>query len=409
MDQDRRLQALIYEKKLNMSRQLALINGQTLRLLRESKRVSHEYLEKKCGPSASLIQLWEEDLGEDYPTMRQAEKLAETLQVPLAGLYLEPNNLPVRALPNSTNMRRFENGRFPDDSSLNLAIDWLLSLREEIIEIRDELSIPNIRTSFPALDKDPQTAAYQLRNYFGFTFEEQRKSKSRRQLFLLLRKLIESKGVLLAQYNGVELETARGISVYFDIIPIIGVNITDHAPAMSFTAIHELVHLTQRASTVCNQMGTNTISKEEVFCNAVAGEFLVPRADLIRILKDDDPLSLEVTEKIASMFSVSRDVISRRFYDLGFIDKRQYESMLEFYDSEAKAKREEERLKRETGIESSFFGLSAEKKVADKFGSVYCESILRGIENGLYSEYDAGKKLNINEGKLRDVFREALK
>lgn len=83
--------------------------------------------------------------------------------------------------------------------------------------------------------------------------------------------------------------------------------------------------------------------------------------------------------------------------------------MLEFYDSEAKAKREEERLKRETGIESSFFGLSAEKKVADKFGSVYCESILRGIENGLYSEYDAGKKLNINEGKLRDVFREALK
>lgn len=392
-----------------MSRLLALINGQTLRLLRESKRVSHDYLEKKCGPKASLIQLWEEDLGEDYPTMRQAERLAETLQVPLAGLYLEPNNLPLRALPNSTNMRRFENGELPDDSSLNLAIDWLLSLREEIIEIRGELSIPNVRPVFPVLDKNAQTAAHQLRYYLGFSFKEQRRCKSRRQLFLLLRKLIEAKGILLVQYNGVELETARGISVHFDILPIIGVNITDHAPAMSFTAIHELVHLTQRASTICNQMGVNTISAEEVFCNAVAGEFLVPRADLIRELKDDDPLSLDVTEKLAELFSVSRDVISRRLYDLSFIDKGQYESIIEFYDDEARAKREEEKLKREVGIEPNFFGLSVEKKVADKFGSVYCESVLRGVEGGLYSEYDAGKRLNVNEGKLRDVFREALK
>lgn len=228
-------------------------------------------------------------------------------------------------------------------------------------------------------------------------------------MFLLLRKLIESKGVLLAQYHGVELETARGVSVYFDILPVIGVNITDHAPAMSFTAIHELVHLTQRASTVCNQMGVNTISKEEIFCNAVAGEFLVPRADLIRELKNDDPLSLEATEKLADMFSVSRDVISRRFFDLGFISKRQYESIIEFYGNEIKAKREEERLKREAGIEPGFFGISIEKKVADKFGSVYCESILRGVESGLYTEYDAGKKLDVSEGKLREVFREALK
>lgn len=392
-----------------MSRQLALINGRTLRLLRESKRVTHEYLEKRCGPSASLIQLWEEDLGEDYPTMRQAERIAETLQMPLAGLYLEPNNIPIRILPNSTNMRRFENGQLPDDSALNLAIDWLLSLREEIIEIRDELSLTNIQPAFPTLDNNAEIAAYQLRDYLGFTFENQRKSRSRRQLFLLLRKLIEAKGVLLAQYHGVELETARGVSVYFDILPIIGVNVVDHAPAMSFTAIHELVHITQRASTVCNQMGVNTLSKEEVFCNAVAGEFLVPRADLMRELKDGDPLSLEVTEKLAEIFSVSRDVISRRFYDFDLIDKWQYESIIEYYDNEAKAKREEERLKREAGIEAGFFGLSAEKKAADKFGAVYCEAVLRGIENGLYTEYDAGKRLNVNEGRLRDLFREALK
>lgn len=392
-----------------MGRQLALINGRTLRLIRESKRVTHEYLEKKCGPRASSIQLWEEDLGEDYPTMRQAERMAETLQVPLAGLYLEPNNLPVRVLPHSTNMRRFENEEKPDDSSLNLAIDWLLSLREEVIEIRDELSISSIPAAFPTLDRNPQTAAYQLREYLGFTFEEQRKSKSRRQLFLLLRKLIEAKGVLLAQYNGVELETARGISVYFDVLPIIGVNITDHAPAMSFTAIHEIVHLTQRASTVCNQMSINTHSNEEVFCNAIAGEFLVPRAELMCELKEDNPLSLEVIEKLAKLFSVSRDVISRRFYDLSLINKAQYESMIDVYDAEAKAKREEDRLKREAGIETNVFGLSIEKKVSDKFGSVYCEAVLRGIENGLYTEYDAGRRLSVNEGKLNDVFREVLK
>lgn len=89
----------------------------------------------------------------------------------------------------------------------------------------------------------------------------------------------------------------------------------DRPPAKSFTLIHELVHLLKRESSLCNDMThMATIAGEEVFCNVVAGELLVPTKVLKIILRDKqftESYSVSDIQKIANRFSVSREVIIR--------------------------------------------------------------------------------------------------
>lgn len=158
----------------------------------------------------------------------------------------------------------------------------------------------------------------------------------------------------------------------------------------------------------CNQMSSSDIDAEEAFCNAVAGEFLVPAALLERVVDGNDNLLDEkLIAKLAKRFSVSRDVIARRLYDMGHIEKSEYEQKLSIYDEEARVEREHQKAQRAAGIES-FAMQPAYRLAADKHGSTFCETVLRAVEHGIYSEHDASKRLGISIDKLGLVFKEAM-
>lgn len=388
--------------------QLAFINGETLRKIRCGKGVSVSYLSKKSRIPESKIDLWESCCNYDFPTIKQGEKIADILQIPFAGLYLIPGNVPENALPVITNMRRFAFPREDDDSSLNLAVDWLTSLREETLEIDQELGRDAPCADIPILSGNPTIAASQLREWLSFEENQQKSCSSSRKLYLYIGKKLEERRVLLAQYDNVDLNIARGVSIYFDTFPIIGVNSTDHWPAKSFSAIHELCHLSKRASAVCNQMSADNSDAEEIYCNAVAGEFLVPAASLERMAEDmQDLLDEKSIARLAKYFSVSRDVIARRLYNMGHITKEEYENKLTFYDEEARVDRERQKAQRAAGIES-FAMQPAHRLAADKYGSTFCETILRAVEYGIYSEHDASKRLGVSIDRLGLVFKEAM-
>ena len=389
-------------------KQLAFINGSTLCKIRRGKGVSVEFLSRKSQIPETKITLWESCCENDFPTIKQGEKLADILQVPFAGLYLTPNNVPEKALPTITNMRRFSAPHDEDDSSLNLAIDWLAALREEAIDIDQELGRDIPEVDIPALSSNPSVAACQLREWLSFDESQREDCSSSRKLYLLIEKKLEERCVFLAQYENVELELARGVSIYFDTFPIIGVNSVDHWPAKSFSAIHELCHLSKRASAICNQMSPDNFDAEEVYCNAVAGEFLVPAASLERVVEGrDNLLDEKFIAKLVKRFSVSRDVIARRLYNMGHITKNEYEQKLSIYDEEARAEREHQKAQRAAGIES-FAMQPAYRLAADKYGSTFCETVLRAVEHGIYSEHDASKRLGISIDKLGLVFKEAM-
>ena len=85
-------------------------------------------------------------------------------------------------------------------------------------------------------------------------------------------------------FTDVPIEMARAFAIYDSTMPIIGLNDDDRQPAKSFSMIHELVHIFKRESSLCNDM--RSLRKEEAFCNAVAGEVLVPRDALSAIIRE---------------------------------------------------------------------------------------------------------------------------
>lgn len=125
-----------------MSKVLALINKETLRLIREKTQVSFDYLSRMNNKNASVIQEWEDTDNPDcLPSIPQAKKLAYSLHVPFAGLYMPPHLIPIPSLPNLHNKRTMPGGTTIDNSRLNLAIIDMLTAREFLIETSKELSI----------------------------------------------------------------------------------------------------------------------------------------------------------------------------------------------------------------------------------------------------------------------------
>lgn len=77
------------------------------------------------------------------------------------------------------------------------------------------------------------------------------------------------------------------MAIVDDSMPIIGINDNDRYPAKYFSILHELVHIIKRTSSICNDMiGSTPWDDEEVFCNTVVGEVLVPRTVLYSFAKN---------------------------------------------------------------------------------------------------------------------------
>ena len=71
------------------------------------------------------------------------------------------------------------------------------------------------------------------------------------------------------------LDEMRGLCIFHDKIPIIILNGKDTPNGRIFSLFHELTHLLLAESAICGD-------DVEIFCNSVAGEFLVPESDLIQ-------------------------------------------------------------------------------------------------------------------------------
>ena len=196
--------------------------------------------------------------------------------------------------------------------------------------------------------------AREIRNSLGIDSNVQYKCQSTRQFYLYIRNVVENAGVFVHCFTGVDTEVARGFAIYDTTMPIIGLNNDDRYPAKTFSIIHELVHLIKRSSVICNDMiDSFSAQAEEVFCNAVAGEVLVPRVNLNKQLGSytQSEIDLDVVSSLADKFSVSKEVICRRLLDSGKIGQPKYAMLIAAirsqFENERKAAQEYRKL---TGI-----------------------------------------------------------
>lgn len=97
-----------------------------------------------------------------------------------------------------------------------------------------------------------------------------------------------------------------------------------------FTLAHELAHLWLGASALSNSEAAAGpgFRREEVWCNAVAAEFLVPLDELRAELQADEALDSALA-RLARVFKVSTLVVLRRLLDADWLDRGRFDTAWE--------------------------------------------------------------------------------
>jgi len=374
----------------------ATINKETLSYICSNKKISTDFIIGKTKLNVAKVPLWLDATNPSLPTIKQAKTLASCLHVPFAGLYMNPVDIPLKRIPNIKNLRTMQGTSVPDDSSLNIAVVDILLERDFLINANKEFDqpIPIFSPNVPSGD-DPVKWAQAIRAQFSIDLGMQYKCSSSRQFYLYLRTCIENGGVFVHCFVDVPIEIARGIAIYEDPLSVIGINDEDRPPAKSFTLIHELVHLFNRESSFCNDMTNTAAEREEVFCNAVAGELLVPAQVLKIILRDDQfttPYSTSDIQKIANRFSVSREVIIRRLLNVGKINKIEYDTYADLFDQEIEQERERQRVAREQGIKIPI-SKNISREAIDRTSPSISKMLYHGFSEEVYSKQDIARHL----------------
>jgi len=390
----------------------ANINKETIGFICEKIGVTTSFLAKKTGLTEDKVRSWLDPSNDAYPTLNQAKTLAKALKVPFAGLYMHKDNLPIKQLPSLRNLRTVQYAS-TDDSSLNLAIVELIRYHDFLISTESELDITTSLLTLPTIPDKGSVTEYAslIRTYFGLELNEQFKLQSARQFYLYVRQLVESKGIFVHCFTGVDVDVARGISIFNEAAPIIGINDKDRYPAKTFSIIHELVHILKKQSTLCNEMFTSfSTQSEEVFCNAVAGEVLVPK-DSIGVVLSAQKLSsfnFDTIEAIAKKYNVSKEVITRRLFDTSQISKDEYDTYAIEIRQNFENERRAQKVARQEGKALKIAKVPS-REAADKMSPAICKALLIGYSDGYFSKKEMSGILGIKEKHIPKFLMEVAK
>lgn len=299
------------------------VNPKLLQWACERSGIAQEYL------VAKFKKLPEWESGERQPTLKQVEAFAHAVHVPVGYLFLtKPPEEPV-PIPD---FRTFA-GQAVTRPSPNL-LDTVYTCQERQSWYRDFVRVagaPELAfVGSATVETPPETVAVEMRETLGFDLAARRNCPTWTDALRLFIQQADKAGILV-MVSGVVMsnnrrrldpEEFRGFALSDSLAPLIFVNGADTKAAQMFTLAHELAHLWLGASALSN-IGTAPqpgFRREEVWCNAVAAELLVPLAALHvdELCNDDLP-------RLARTFKVSTLVILRRLLDAGRIDRPSFD------------------------------------------------------------------------------------
>lgn len=304
------------------------VNPELLRWARERSGFAQEHLAGKF----KKLSEWED--GETQPTLKQVEAFARAVHVPVGYLFLtKPPEEPV-PIPD---FRTFA-GQGVTRPSPNL-LEMIYSCQERQSWYRDFVRVarqPELRFVGSATVEMPSEAvAAQMRETLGFDLAARRECPTWTEALRLFIRHADEAGVLVMvsgvvmSNNRRRLDPAefRGFALSDPLAPLIFVNGTDTKAAQMFTLAHELAHLWLGASALSNIGAAPRpgFRPEEVWCNAVAAELLVPLAALRTELLDGEALA-DTLSRLARAFKVSTLVILRRLLDANWLDRPTFDA-----------------------------------------------------------------------------------
>lgn len=368
--------------------QAALINPTILTWSRERAGLSPEDVAKKLPTNPDRVLEWE--AGESKPTFKQAQHWASIAHVPFGFLFLkEP---PAESLP-LPDLRTL-GGVAPEHPSLNLLDtvkdvlrkqDWYL----EYLQNQDSDPLPFVgkfTTQAPVKE-----VVADIRLTLGVNPEA-----SRLNYDAYVRTLIdaaETSGILVMRsgialgntHRKLDVAEFRGFAISNMLAPVVFINSADADTARLFTLMHELAHIWIGSSGVSDGSTPNG-HREEVFCNAVAGEFLAPENTFRKLWNSNLDWHGNLAP-LAARFHVSTLVIGRRARDLGYISNDQYSA---YYRQVLRAFQDKD------GGGGDYYRTATAKN-----SSRFSRAVLTEAMSGRMLLRDAGRLLGVQPANLR--------
>ncbi len=272
---------------------------------------------------------WE--AGAAQPTLKQLEKLARAVHVPVGFFFLskmldEPIPIPDFRTVGSTPQRRPSPDLLDTVYLCQQRQDWY----REFARLEEEGPLAFVGSA--TVDSDVEVIAATIRRTLRLDLEERRSLPTWAEALRRFVQAADALGVLV-MVSGIvrnntrrklDPEEFRGFALADDLAPLIFVNGADTKAAQMFTLAHELAHLwlgqSALSDTALDAMPAHEV---EIWCNRVAAELLVPLAVLREEFRRGEELP-EALARLARRFKVSTLVILRRIHDAGGLTRAQF-------------------------------------------------------------------------------------
>ena len=262
------------------------------------------------------------------PTLKQLERFAGAVHVPIGYLFLpEP---PQESLPIPD--FRTVSDRSITRLNVNL-LDTIYLCQERQAWYCDYARLQSFTPmdfiGGAKLSDAPIEAAKAISTRLNLSMDERSRLPNPAEALRRLIAKAEEIGVLVMAssivggnpHRKLEVSEFRGFALVDSLAPLIFINAADSKAAQMFTLAHELAHLWLGESGVSDAEAGKAPEQEiERWCNAVAAELLMPLQATREAYRPDAPLTDEI-QRLAKRFKVSTLVVLRRLFDAGFLDE----------------------------------------------------------------------------------------
>lgn len=308
---------------------VAIINPEILKWAREQCGLTHQ---EAVGSYFNPEKLEKAERGEVFLTFNQLLTIANKYGRNPAFFYLD--HIPKEEL--------IEDFRTPS----SLKVKYSPKLRRAIINVKEK---HEIAVDFKNYDKEydysyvnlislgsnVEDVAKKILNLLHINLKERKSWKNKYSALKGWIKAIEAKGILVFQLSHIDTGEMRAFSISETPFPVITLNRGDSPFGRIFSLIHELCHIMLKKGGICRyNFQDEEHFKIEKFCNAVAGEVIVPKSSLLEqkiIIKHGSSDEWEERElnSLSKIYWASSEVILRRLLTLNLTSKTFYQKMRE--------------------------------------------------------------------------------
>ena len=300
-----------------MAEQLTAINPEMLIWARGATGTTLAEAQAKFGEDK--IGAWEK--GEAHPTYSELKKIGDYYRKPIAVFFFpEPpkyENIPAscRTLP--------IDAEHIFNRQITKAVDWTRAMQLNLYELFDQTNPADQRLADLTFDlSDIKVTAAQLRDVLGADLVAQKNLKTRSDAFEFWRGYFYKLGIFVFK-QAFKDDSVSGFCIYDNEFPVICVNNSIAHARQIFTLFHEIYHLIHETSGVDILKKNTPIDRQidsnvEWMCNRFAGAFLVPDNDFLGVSWNSD-VNDEAIQKWSDKYSVSREVILYKLFDLNRI------------------------------------------------------------------------------------------